>query len=192
MDELLEQGRQEGQPLQLPSRWATSMATQRRWLLWRAFAVYWRSPQYSEWHQPAHASARGQQQLVQCFSLMPAPHPTHPTPPAPPPPPIHPPHTPNIPAPQTLCAWRCRWWWRWCMGLPTWERAGWTPRGWRWPQCRTSWVSGWVGGWASESVGHWAWKCVVGWVGKQPVGCRLGSCWEGQQSRALHRGVCGV
>lgn len=37
-------------PLAMSSRYATSYATQRKWLLRKWMQIYWHSPQYSECH----------------------------------------------------------------------------------------------------------------------------------------------
>ncbi|GAB4819215.1 hypothetical protein N2152v2_006261 [Parachlorella kessleri] len=47
MDKLVEAGRGQHEPLKLASRYATSLGTQRFWLIKRFFAIYWRSPQYN-------------------------------------------------------------------------------------------------------------------------------------------------
>lgn len=48
MDQLVEQGRVEHKPLTLSSRYATSVSNQRKWLVQRFLAIYWRCPDYSE------------------------------------------------------------------------------------------------------------------------------------------------
>ena len=48
MDKLVASGRGQHEPLKLASRYASSLGTQRIWLIKRFFAIYWRSPQYSK------------------------------------------------------------------------------------------------------------------------------------------------
>lgn len=58
MEELVAAGRAQHEPLRLASRWATSLSTQRAWLVRRFFAVYWRMPEYSECTAVLHASQK--------------------------------------------------------------------------------------------------------------------------------------
>ena len=48
MEALVAEGAAQHEPLALPNRWATSLSTQRAWLIRRFFAIYWRLPEYSE------------------------------------------------------------------------------------------------------------------------------------------------